>query len=357
MSLKKVCQIIFIVFVIIYALLGISVAFIYYQMNKYPVIKVNGYPISREEYRSHYKILRDQYIITFGVDFTTTDGKKLLPKVKEETIKNLAQWKIIEVEAKKRGIEVSNKEIDKKYKEIESQFNSKAQFEIALAQYGLDPKTFRNEIRKSLISSKLMAEIGKDEKVSEEEMKKYYKENLYLFENPKQYKVSIILVKDEKKAKEIVKEIKDKKISFAEAAKKYSEDTSTKDKGGDLGYITEGELPQEVEKVTFTLPINQVSNPIKTDKGYYITTVSEIKEAYTIPYIQAKQEIEKRILDDKRSKVFNKWIEEQYKKAKIEKDFSDKDIWMNLWRKLIQFQQTFYRKEERKPLPSTDNID
>jgi foldase protein PrsA len=279
-------------------------------MNKYPVIKVNGYPISREEYRSHYKILRDQYIITFGVDFTTTDGKKLLPKVKEETIKNLAQWKIIEVEAKKRGIEVSNKEIDKKYKEIESQFNSKAQFEIALAQYGLDPKTFRNEIRKSLISSKLMAEIGKD-----------------------------------------------KKISFAEAAKKYSEDTSTKDKGGDLGYITEGELPQEVEKVTFTLPINQVSNPIKTDKGYYITTVSEIKEAYTIPYIQAKQEIEKRILDDKRSKVFNKWIEEQYKKAKIEKDFSDKDIWMNLWRKLIQFQQTFYRKEERKPLPSTDNID
>ncbi|MGB9857845.1 MAG: peptidyl-prolyl cis-trans isomerase [Dictyoglomaceae bacterium] len=354
MSPKRVFQTIFIILVIIGVLIGASVAFVYYQMNKYPVIKVNGNPVPREEYREQFKRAKDQYVMMFGVDFTSTDGKKLLPKVKEEAIKTLAQWKIIEVEAKKRGIEVSNREVENKYREIEKQFKSKVQFEIALAQYGLDPNSFKKEIRKSLLSSKLMAEIGKDEKVSEDEMKKYYEENKYLFENPKQYKVSIILIKDEKKAKEVVKEIKDKKISFADAAKKYSEDTETKDKGGDLGYITSGDLPPEVEKVTFTLPLNQVSNPIKTDRGYYITTVSEIKEAYTIPYIQAKPEIEKTILDEKRSKVFNKWLEEEYKKAKIEKDFSDKDIWMTLWRKLIQFQQLFYRKDAKTPLPITD---
>lgn len=356
MSLKKVFQMIFIILVIIGILLGASIAFVYYQMNNYPVVKVNGYPISRVDYKEQFARTKDQYAMNFGVDFTSTDGKKLLPTVKENVIKGLAQWKIIEVEAKKRGIEVSNKEVENQFQQIAKQFESNFQFEMALAQYGLDPNSFKKEIRKSLLSSKLMAEIGKDEKVSENEMKKYYEENKYLFENPKQYKVSIILVKDEKKAKEIVKEIKDKKISFVDAAKKYSEDTSTKDKGGELGYVASGELPEEVEKATFTLPLNQVSNPIKTDKGYYITTVSEIKEAYTLPYIQVKPEIEKTILDEKRSKVFSKWLEEEYKKAKIEKDFSDKDIWMQIWRKLIQFQQTFYRKDAKTPLPATDEL-
>ncbi len=354
MGLKGTFQKIFIILVIIGALIGGLIAFIYYQMNNYPVIKVNGLSVSRADYKDQFKKVKDQYVMYFGVDFTTTEGKKLLSTVREEAIKGLAQWKIIENEAKRRGISVSNSEIESKYKEIEKQFSTKLQFEMALAQYGLTPSTFRKEIKKSLLSSKLIAEIGKDEKVSENEMKKYYEENKYLFENPKQYKVSIILIKDEKKAKEVAKEIKDKKISFADAAKKYSEDSSTKDKGGDLGYISSGYLPSEVEKVTFTLSLNQVSNPIKTDEGYYITTVSEIKEAYTVPYIQAKPEIEKTILNEKRSKVFTKWLEEQYKKAKIEKDFSDKDIWMNLWRKLIQFQQMFYRKDVKTPLPSTE---
>ncbi|MEN2983497.1 MAG: SurA N-terminal domain-containing protein [Dictyoglomaceae bacterium] len=356
MGLKGTFQKIFVILTIIGALIGISIAFIYYQMNNYPVVKVNGLNISRADYKDQFKKVKDQYAIYFGVDFTTTDGKKLLSTVKNEAIKSLAQWKIIEAEAKKRGISVSNREVEDKFKEIEKQFSTKLQFEMALAQYGLTPSSFKKEIKKSLLSSKLMAEIGKDEKVNENEMKKYYEENKYLFENPKQYKVSIILIKDEKKAKEVAKEIKDKKISFAEAAKKYSEDSSTKDKGGDLGYISSGYLPVEVEKVTFTLPLNQVSNPIKTDQGYYITTVSEIKEAYTLPYIQAKPEIEKTLLNEKRSKVFNKWLEEQYKKAKIEKDFSDKDIWMRLWRKLIQFQQIFYRSEAKTPLPSTEEL-
>jgi len=356
MSLKKIFQTIFIILVIIGVLVGIAVAFVYHQMKSYPVIKVNNIPVSRSEYQKEFKTMKDQYAIMFGVDFTTTDGKKMLNNVKEETIKSLAQWKIIEAEAKKRGISVSNNEIEAKYKEIQGQFANPLQFELALSQYGLDPQSFKEQIRKSLITNKLMAEIGKDEKVTEDEMKKYYKDNIYLFENPKQYKVSIILIKDEKKAKEVAKEIKDKKISFADAAKKYSEDTSTKDKGGDLGYITQGDLPSEVEKATFSLSINQVSNPIKTDKGYYITTITDIKEAYTTPYIQAKPEIEQRILNDKRSKVFNKWLDEQYKKAKIEKDFSDKDIWMKIWRKLVEFQQIFYRKDAKTPLPTTDEM-
>lgn len=350
----SILKILFIVFIAIFLLGGVFVAIVYSQMKNYPVVKVNNMPVSRQEYKDRLNFIKTQYSIMFNVDFTTTDGKKLLDKVKEETIKDLARWKIVQAEAKKRNISVSDKEVENRLKEIEKEFPTVLQFEITLSQYGLDRNTFKEELRKNLLTTKLINEIGKDEKVSEEEIKKYYDENIKLFEHPREYKVYSILIKDEKKAKEIYNDIASNKITFTEAAKKYSEDPNTKDKGGELGFITQGYLPEEVEKVTFSLPLNQVSKPIKTEEGYYITKVTEIKEAYTTPYFQAKTEIEEKLLYDKRSKVFSKWLEDQLNKAKIEKDFSDKDIWMKLWRKLVEIQQFFYRKEAKTPLPKTD---
>jgi foldase protein PrsA len=354
MKSNSILKIVFLVFVVLFVLGSAFVAFVYHQMKNYPVIKVNNIPISRQEYKDRLNFMKTQYAVLYNIDFTTTDGQKLLGKVKEETIKDLARWKILQEEAKKRGISVSNQEVEQRLKEIEKEFPSTLQFEMALAQYGLDRNTFKEELKKNLLYRKLMDEIGKDEKVSEDEIKKYYNENIKLFEHPKEYKVHLILVKDEKKANQIYNDLVSNKITFTEAAKKYSEDTTTKDKGGELGFITEGTLPEEVEKVTIKLPINQISKPIKTKDGYYITKVSEIKEAYTTPYFQAKAEIEEKLLTDKRGKVMNKWLEDQLNKAKIEKDFSDKDIWMRIWRKLIEIQQLFYRKEAKTPPPKTD---
>lgn len=351
---SSILKVLFIAFIVIFALGGAFVVLVYHQMKNYPVIKVNGTPVSRQEYKDRLNFIKTQYSIMFNVDFTTTEGQKLLGNVKEETIKDLARWKIVQAEAKKRRISLSEREVDNRLKEIEKEFPTVLQFEITLAQYGLDRNTFKEELRKNLLTTKLINEIGKDEKVSEDEIKKYYNENIKLFEHPREYKVYSILIKDEKKAKEVYNELVSNKITFTDAAKKYSEDISTKDKGGELGFITQGVLPEEVEKVTFTLPLNKISQPIKTNEGYYITKVTEIKEAYTTPYFQAKTEIEEKLLYDKRSKIFNKWLEDQLNKAKIEKDFSDKDIWMKLWRKLIEIQQIFYRKEAKKPLPQTD---
>ncbi|HOJ92138.1 MAG TPA: SurA N-terminal domain-containing protein [Dictyoglomaceae bacterium] len=355
MSGKSVLKTIFVVFAVIFVLSAGFVGIVYHQMKNYPVIKVNGIPVSRQEYKDRLNFMKDQYSIMFNIDFTTTDGQKLLSRVKEETINDLAQWKIVEAEAKKRGISISNKEVDSTLKDIEKEFPSTLQFELALAQYGLDRNTFREEIKKNLLANKLIDVIGKDERVTETETKKYYEENIQLFEHPKQFKVYSIVLKDEKKANEVYNELISNKITFTDAAKKYSEDITTKDSGGELGYVSIGELPEEVEKITFTLPLNQISKPIKTEDGYYyITKVTEIKEAYTTPYLQAKTEIEDRLLYNKKSKVFSQWLEEELNKAKIEKDFSDKDIWMRIWRKLVQIQQVFYRKEARTPLPKTD---
>ena len=62
-------------------------------------------------------------------------------------------------------------------------------------------------------------------------------------------------------------------MSFNSAAEKYSEDPGSKDIGGNLGYVSRGSFVQEFEKEAFTLDINTLSNPIKTQFGYHLMEV------------------------------------------------------------------------------------
>ncbi len=75
---------------------------------------------------------------------------------------------------------------------------------------------------------------------------------------------------------------------FAELAKKYSQDPGSAAKGGDLDWVTRGQTVKEFEAAAFSLPLNQISQPIKTTYGYHILEVTEKEPARTIPFEEAK---------------------------------------------------------------------
>ena len=82
----------------------------------------------------------------------------------------------------------------------------------------------------------------------------------------------------EKKAKEIASKLTPK--NFAEMAKKYSDDPSSKSKGGDLGVITKGRMVEEVEKVLFELKPGTISAPVKAPYGYHILLAGNSRPAH-----------------------------------------------------------------------------
>ncbi len=105
-------------------------------------------------------------------------------------------------------------------------------------------------------------------------------------------RVSHILVKVNAKGPNDLKEKAKKKLlnlkqqlregkSFSELAKNYSDDVNTKNKGGDLGFIT-ANLPSgfyELENVMYNLEKNEVSEPIQTKLGYHLVKITEKREA------------------------------------------------------------------------------
>ena len=90
-----------------------------------------------------------------------------------------------------------------------------------------------------------------------------------------QVNVSHILVSTEELANEVYAKISSGEITFEDAAAIYSSDTTTSTNGGQLGWVTSGELPEEIDAAAFALEPGTLSSPVQTGYGWHILIVTE----------------------------------------------------------------------------------
>jgi hypothetical protein len=97
-------------------------------------------------------------------------------------------------------------------------------------------------------------------------------------------------------------------LGFAEAAAKYSTDPGTKDAGGDLGTVAKGEMVAAFDEAVFSLPVNEMSQPIKTEYGYHIIEVTAIIPAKQLTLDEVKAEITSTLVSDAQAKAWQDWM-------------------------------------------------
>ena len=123
------------------------------------------------------------------------------------------------------------------------------------------------------------------------------------------------------KATSIRNEIVNKKISFSDAAKKYSEDPSAQNNGGDLGFFTAFMMVYDFESAVYDLEINEISKPIKTKYGYHLIKLFDKRKALgeiQVAHIMFKKN--KNTSDNSNAK---EKINEIYTKLKNGEDFAE----------------------------------
>jgi peptidyl-prolyl cis-trans isomerase SurA len=103
------------------------------------------------------------------------------------------------------------------------------------------------------------------------------------------------------KIDQILKEIKDKKLTFEEAAKKYSSDRGSAEKGGELPWFEVSRMVPEFIAAISKLEVNEVSEPVETEYGWHIIKLLELKKVP--PYDQYVSELRKRVKRDSRSNL------------------------------------------------------
>ncbi len=148
-----------------------------------------------------------------------------------------------------------------------------------------------------LETAKLRQQIS----VPEAELRASYNENITRYQVQNRVHAEHILFKTvgktdaevqeiRKKAEDVLKQAK-KNAKFEDLAKKYSEDEKTKDKGGDLDWIGQGQTMPEYEKVAFSLPKGGISDLVKTQIGFYIIKVLDKETARTKSFEEVRGEI------------------------------------------------------------------
>lgn len=242
----------------------------------------------------------------------------LVKQYGDEALDALVTDKIIEMEAKKEKVTISDKEKEEELKNLKESYGGEEGFKAALEQSGVTEAGIAEDIEKYLKTEKLL-EPRID--LKEDEIKAYFEENKDQFAQQEQVKASHILVEDEATAKEVKSKL-DKGEEFADLAKEYSTDASNAESGGELGYFGKGEMEAAFEEAAFSLKANEISGPVKTDYGYHIIKVEDKKEAKEAVYEDSKEAAKKALFDERMQTEYYNWLEEKKEEYKIEKNMN-----------------------------------
>ena len=174
-----------------------------------------------------------------------------------------------------------------------------------------------DEFRRTMIVREIVNKITSNIKATEEEAKKFYKDNKQSIIAPAQWHVWEIIVdaQSQIKANELLVEIL-KGADFAATAKGNSISESAA-KGGDLGFIQEAPFP-EMASVLSGLEAGGVSSVFKGPKGFYIIKLEEKKGGEPLPFDQVKNEIMDQVTFDKHQQAVLEYITQLKAKTNIE---------------------------------------
>lgn len=278
------------------------------------VALVNGEGIKSSEFTKRYEARKNYYIDKAGDEsfLDKPSGKDNLTiddYIKKTVLDEMVDYKIIEEDAKKMGIEIDSKLVDKKFAELKKDLGEK--YKEDQKKLGIKDSYYKDKIVEQEYLKAHEKKVKSAFEVNDEELKKYYEEhkNEYYLA-----KVSHILLKTEKEANQVYGELSEN--NFGELAKKYSKDQSSKESNGFLGEFKSGIFEESVDDEIKNLNAGQISKPVKSKLGYHIIRVDEKK---TQAFSDVKDSIRNEILNKK----YQAYLKNLKEKSEVEIKLND----------------------------------
>ena len=214
-------------------------------------------------------------------------------------------------EAKSLGVKATDKEVRDQFLHIKhQQFRKPAEFEKFLATSGQTVSDLLLRVKLNMLSQKIQQKISKKNPgVSKAEIEKYYNQNKSKFGTPETRNTEMLLTKTQAQAEAAKKEIESGK-SFSEVAKKVSIDPTTRAKGGQLGYVQNGQQEAHLNSSIFAAKTGQLGGPVKSPFGYYVYNVLGTKPGNQQPLSKVEQTIRATLVSQNQQKNLSTFIKD-----------------------------------------------
>jgi foldase protein PrsA len=277
------------------------------------VARVNGDAVTRAQFERMVAnpLTLQQAQRELGVE--EPDRKQL----ERLAMRRLVHLRLLVQEAGRRKIRVTRKELDEAITALRRRFDDLKDFGAWVKQQGLnDPELFET-VRTDMLAERVTAALVEGVSVTEEQAQQYFEAHREDLIVGAEVRLRIIAVSDKVEAEEIMAAVQ-KGEPFDRLARRRSMGRLAA-KGGDTGWVDFRALPSPLREAAVELKPGEVAGPLEKDKDeFLIVGLQDRRPVRAKSLAEARPEIERRLLPEKRREVVEAWLAEQEKKAKIE---------------------------------------
>lgn len=236
--------------------------------------------------------------------------------IRDQAVEGLILEKWVEGELSDRGIEITDADVQSELESVRDGFENQKQFERAVresefcTEEEIDAETPAIEcedVRKQgrLIAAQraLVEEFQTEPEVSDSEVEDFYEANIESFEQPETRDVRQIVNEDREaveQAKQLLEQTspgdEDFEKRWRRAATRFSQDQASKDRGGLIEGLVEGQGDPEVDEMIFSASQGELIGPFKSERGFNLVQVVGIDEAMTQSLEEASDAIRQQLV-------------------------------------------------------------
>jgi len=285
---------------------------------------VNGDVITYSQVRAlsapREKLLRQQ--------LTGKDLDNKLIELRQLALKDLIDRRLVIQAFKKESYQIPDHIVDERMHQIirESFGGDRNTFIKTLEAQNYTLGEFKEkETERIMVQAMRSHNVKMNSIISPPKVEEYYKKHRAEFTSKEQIKLRMIMISGQKDTanaaaqKALAEEVLGKLAGGAEfdrTAQVYSED-STRDNGGDWGWIEHNTLAAPLEKFAFNMPVGRISNIIDYAGNYYILKVEDKHGGSTKSLAEMRSDIEKRLIQEEAQGIQERWIASLRAKAYI----------------------------------------
>lgn len=252
---------------------------------------------------------------------------------REQVIDSYAESYLKQQAEKEYDITVTDEDLEKSWQEAAEASGGEEAFTEQIETYGFTKDSYKESLRSNLASQKLKEAVAGTEDPTDDEIVSYLNESLDVYNDARRSSNILIKVAEDAseeedaeakaKAQEVLDKIESGDMSFADAAKEYSEDTGSAQDGGDVGWDKLTTFVTEYQDALSGLSKGQVSGLVKTTYGYHIIECTdvfkvdgEVEKAKEVPE-EIRTYISNILKTQAESTAYSEWWTEYKEKADI----------------------------------------
>lgn len=279
-----------------------------------PIATVNNDVITYEAFQNEFHLFLNQW------DRFLKNEKKKKQDLKSVLLDKMIERILLDQEARRTGIEISDAEINHKLKTFFMPLGEQDMEQAAKASAGGSLSQWRTQVRRRLIHEKLIQIAVRDKiRISQREMRSYYIRNKKKFFQKEQVKVRHIAVSNRSAFNKVSRQLR-RNRDFVKVVQKYSI-TPDRQADGDLGYVERGVLPPEFDMAIFNMKkigsISSLTKPVRTQMGYHVFRLEGRKPRGPLSFPKARKVIKADVLDLKQPKAYGIWMKKLKNRATI----------------------------------------